>query len=79
MAAVCNYFTALGKVFVVSVWFFQDRVSMCIPGCPGTNSVHQAGPQLTDNHLPLPLKCWVKGLHHYNHHEGRNLSRNEAT
>jgi hypothetical protein len=23
--------------------FFQDRVSLCSPGCPGTHFVHQAG------------------------------------
>jgi hypothetical protein len=26
--------------------FFQDRVSLCSPGCPGTNSVDQAGLEL---------------------------------
>jgi hypothetical protein len=28
------------------VFFFQDRVSLCIPGCPGTHSVDQAGLEL---------------------------------
>jgi hypothetical protein len=34
------------------MWFvclfvcFQDRVSLCSPGCPGTHSVDQAGPKL---------------------------------
>jgi hypothetical protein len=29
------------------VWFgFQDRVSLCSPGCPGTHSVDQAGLKL---------------------------------
>jgi hypothetical protein len=31
------------------VWFglvFQDRVSLCSPGCPGTHSVDQAGFEL---------------------------------
>jgi hypothetical protein len=30
-------------------WFglvFPDRVSLCIPGCPGTHSVDQAGLEL---------------------------------
>jgi hypothetical protein len=28
--------------------YFQDRVSLCIPGCPGTYSVDQAGLELRD-------------------------------
>ena len=24
-----------------SFWFFQDRVSLCSPGCPGTHAVDQ--------------------------------------
>jgi hypothetical protein len=27
-------------------WWFQDRVSLCSPGCPGTHSVDQVGLQL---------------------------------
>jgi hypothetical protein len=27
----------------VFCFFFQDRVSLCSPGCPGTHSVEQAG------------------------------------
>jgi hypothetical protein len=29
-----------------SFFVFQDRVSLCIPGCPGTHSVDQAGLEL---------------------------------
>jgi hypothetical protein len=36
---------------------FQDRVSLCSPGCPGTHSVDQAGLELTEIHLPLPPEC----------------------
>ena len=32
--------------FVVVV--FRDRVSLCIPGCPGAHSVDQAGLELRD-------------------------------
>jgi hypothetical protein len=32
-----------GVVVVVVVVVFQDRVSLCSPGCPGTHSVDQAG------------------------------------
>jgi hypothetical protein len=28
------------------IGFFQDRVSLCSPGCPGTHSVDQAGLEL---------------------------------
>jgi hypothetical protein len=37
---------------------FQDRVSLCRPGCPGTFPVDQPGLQLTEIHLPLPQECW---------------------
>ena len=36
---------------------FQDRVSLCSPGCPGTHSVDQAGLELTEICLPLLPKC----------------------
>ena len=29
-------------------FFSRDRVSLCIPGCPGTHSVDQAGLELRD-------------------------------
>ena len=37
---------------------FQDKESLCSPGCPGTLSVDHAGLQLTELCLPLPVKCW---------------------
>jgi hypothetical protein len=36
----------LSFFFVVIVLVFQDRVSLCSPGCPGTHSVDQAGLEL---------------------------------
>jgi hypothetical protein len=36
----------------------RDRVSLCIPGCPGTHSVVQAGLKLRGIHLPLPPEYW---------------------
>jgi hypothetical protein len=33
-------------VFLFFVFFFQDRVSLCCLGCPGTHSVDQAGLKL---------------------------------
>ena len=40
--------TALGilKSTPLFVFVFQDRVSLCSPGCPGTHSVDQAGFEL---------------------------------
>jgi hypothetical protein len=35
--------TAESFVVVVVFCFFQDRVSLCSPGCPGTHFVDQAG------------------------------------
>jgi hypothetical protein len=32
--------------FVCFVFVFQDRVSLCSPGCPGTHFVDQAGLEL---------------------------------
>jgi hypothetical protein len=32
--------------FFVCFCFFQDRVSLCSPGCPGTHSIDQAGLKL---------------------------------
>jgi hypothetical protein len=44
-------------------WFFQDSVSLCSPSCPGTLSVYEAGPKLTEIHLPclqgLELKAYT--------------------
>jgi hypothetical protein len=35
--------------FVVFLLLFQDRVSLCSPGCPGTCSVDQAGLKLRES------------------------------
>jgi hypothetical protein len=52
---------------VVSVLFacfwFRDRVSLCSPGCPGTHSVIQAGLELTETCLPLPLCLSASASH----------------
>jgi hypothetical protein len=50
----CFLFLVVFLVFGFWVWgfgflflfFFQDRVSLCSPGCPGTHSVDQAGLEL---------------------------------
>ena len=40
--SACLYFQIAGKYFV----FFQNRVSLYSPGCPGTHSVDQDGLEL---------------------------------
>jgi hypothetical protein len=45
-----------GFVFVGLVWFglaFQDKLSLCSPGCPGACSVAQVG---------LPAPCPSAGI-----------------
>jgi hypothetical protein len=43
---------------LVCLFVFQDWVSQCSPGSPGTHSVDQAGLELIEICLPLPPKCW---------------------
>ena len=43
---------------------FQDRVSLCSPGCPRTHSVDQAGLELRSACLYLP-KAGIKGRCHH--------------
>jgi hypothetical protein len=43
------FFLRGGVLFCFCFLFFQDRVSLCIPGCPGTHSVDQAGLQLRNS------------------------------
>ena len=40
-------------LFLVFVFDFWDRISLCRPGCPGTHSVDQASLELTEIRLPL--------------------------
>jgi hypothetical protein len=46
-----NYWSYFHKLVdciyvLILIFFFQDRVSLCSPGCPGTHSVDQAGLEL---------------------------------
>jgi hypothetical protein len=47
-------------VCLLAIFVFQDRVSLCSPGCPGAHFVDQAGLELTEICLPLPHR--VLGL-----------------
>jgi hypothetical protein len=48
-----------GYSFFFFFWVFQDRVSLCSSGCPGTHFVDQAGLELRN--LPASAS-WVLGL-----------------
>jgi hypothetical protein len=50
---------------MVLFWFglvlvFQDRVSLCSPGCPGTHSVDQAGLKLRNPPASAPQVLGLK-------------------
>lgn len=47
---------------VAAVVLFQDRVSLCIPGCPGTSCVVQAGLELIELRHPVSLVLGLKAL-----------------
>ena len=47
----CVLYMYVGRLFLFFVFWvfcfvFQDRVSLCSPGCPGTHFVDQAGLEL---------------------------------
>ena len=47
------------------VLVFQDKVSLCIPGCLGTHStVDQAGLELRDPHASASWGAEIKSIHH---------------
>lgn len=52
-----TYFSVLFFIILFVVGFSR-QVSLCSPSCPGIYSVDQAGMELTEICLPLPLKCW---------------------
>jgi hypothetical protein len=52
-------FFCFALFFVCSFVVFQDRVSLCSPGCPGTHSVNQAGLELRN---PSASASQVLGL-----------------
>jgi hypothetical protein len=57
-SAICSV-RAFPTFFCCCLFVFQDRVSLCSPGCPGTHSVDQAGLKLRN--LPASV-CQVLGL-----------------
>jgi hypothetical protein len=47
-------------------YFFSNRVSLCIPGCPGTHSVDQAGLELRNP--PASVSQVMNGIKGVCHH-----------
>ena len=54
---ICSTWGLDGCHFRNFFFCFQDRVSLCSPGCPGTHCVDQAASS-SEIRLPLPPKCW---------------------
>jgi hypothetical protein len=48
-----------------STFCFQDRVSLCSLGCPGTHSVDQAGLELKRSTCLCLPSAVIKGVHHH--------------
>jgi hypothetical protein len=47
---------------------FQDRVSLCSPGCPGTHPVEQAGLELRNPPASASRLPGIKGVCHHARH-----------
>jgi hypothetical protein len=45
------------------IFFFQDGVSLCSPGCPGTHSVDQASFKFSNP--PTSASQRIKGMRHH--------------
>jgi hypothetical protein len=41
------------RFLFIFCFVFQDRVSLCSPGCPGTHSIDQDGLELGDPHTEI--------------------------
>jgi hypothetical protein len=64
---------------------FQDRVSLCSPGCPGSHSVGQAGLELKRSTCLCLPSAGNKGVRHhclvptiFSRRDGRNRDKKEA-
>jgi hypothetical protein len=51
--------------FVLFCFVFQDRVSLCSPGCPGTHFVDQAGLELRNPPATASPSAGIKGVDHH--------------
>jgi hypothetical protein len=58
----------VGYLLAISVCLFvcfQDRVSLCSPGCPGTHFVDQAGLELRNPPASASQVLGFKGVRHH--------------
>jgi hypothetical protein len=64
--------TALTFIIIFGVlgghWFFRDKTSLCIPGCPGTQAVDQADLNTQRSAYLCLLSAEIKGVHHHAWH-----------
>ena len=58
-------FKYVGTTFWGGRLLFETGFLCNNPGCPGPLFADQAGLKLTEIHLPLPPKCWIKGVLHH--------------
>jgi hypothetical protein len=49
----------------IYLFIFQDRVSLCSPGCPGTHFVDQAGLELRNLPVSAPPSAGTEGVRHH--------------
>ena len=61
----CGVYIHVGRTIIHIKCLFQDRVSLCSHGCPGTHSVDHAGLEHTEIYLPLSPSAGNKGVHHH--------------
>lgn len=62
---LCGCFVLRHSLLFICLCFFQDNVSLCSPGFPGTSSVYLAGLELKDIPWPCLLSAGIKGGHHH--------------
>ena len=61
-----KYYPSFGtKMYIFFSFVFQDRVSLCSPGCSGTCSVDQSGLKLRDLPASDSQGLKIKGVYHY--------------
>ena len=60
----CRFLFLFG-LFLVLVLVFRYRVSLYIPGCPGTHFVDQAGLELRNPACLCLPSAGIKGVHHH--------------
>jgi hypothetical protein len=58
-------FGVLFWFFVLFCFVFRDRVSLCIPGCPGTHFCRPGWPQTQKSACLCLLSAGIKGMRHH--------------